>query len=459
LHLIKLTRFLVKTKCLNSFYHKTVNLNHPRGLPNRFIKFDQKELSKLEDEEVSTEKTKQIALTVNENSVVSIPTDSQLHFEIDSVLKNRSLDHIESQKEISNLIKSFQNEFQFYYLVENYSNKFTIDHLILFVSRLTNLRRENPNEKFELIPKIQNKVDKLFFKHGPHLSAINCFYFLRDLNNLEQNLSNQSVQILLQLLKYHVNQIELDKLVGLKVILNEFKIRYNQSEKNKNEFIDYLVRNLELALKYSVQLKQSELGTLQKASSATDMLVHFTNDLSQFHYSQLINYLATKWKYLKPIDILNLLESLAQRDLKHIPKLNLICGYVQKNFKLFDSKDLINKDKFIDNIYSYRLLKALNKLNFYYNETVELLIENILEIINSKTYLDLKLDETSSHVKIINCLFDSCIKYYCHKNMNLMKYFMNKYVNVDLPLKIGYENENINYHNFLYYVALCKYDQ
>lgn len=417
-----------------SGYHGTVRLNQPRGVAN----------IKRVEASVNVESLLPAIHEKQEQRITNAtPTDQELANEIDGKLKN--CENIE--QEMANLVKKFQNEFQFYYLIDRYSDKFTIRNLIICISSFRQVRENLPNEYLQPIPaKIQARIDDLFLKHGPYFSELNCSYFLSDLSKLKFTLDNYCIQVLFQLLKYHVNNLELDKLVTVKHLMNElvkgFDVKKFDDVKKK-KFVNELVSNLELALKYAVMLKcKSDSSTIV----ISNMLVYFTQDFSQNQYDDLLRSLKANWKYMRPAGVVYLVESLAKREYKHIVMLNLICNYVCFNMQLLDSTE----ERSIGEHFSYKILMALKKLNFYNGPTVEILVENILKKIKN-------LEDTKDHIDAVNGLLSTCISLNVHPNKHLIDYFINTFILNKNGIVTGYENVNLNYHDFLYYLAVCNH--
>ena len=219
-------------------------------------------------------------------------------------------------------------------------------------------------------------------------------------------------------------------------------IKLLDGDLKQKPFIHELVKNLELALMYSVMLK---LKNESNTHTIAHVLVYYSKDLTQIQYDEVLGILKTNWKHMRPGNIINLLESLASRQYKHIFVLNLICNYISYNYKSFDS-DEINKP--IEELYNYRILNALKKLNFYNGTLVEILVEDILKKINNK--------QNKKSVIGINCLLASCINLQLHSNKNLIDYFKHNYINDD-KIEVTTLNDRINYHDFIFYSAACNY--
>jgi hypothetical protein len=402
-------------------YHDTVKLNYPRNV-----------IKTIEKSHLPA-----IQIQNNQEIVKSVPTDYDLEMDIGAVLRNCD----DYDKEIGKLIKNFHSEYQFYYLIENFSEKFTIRTVILFVSNFRMIRDKNKIAEIMPIPvKVKEKFDKMFMKNGIYFSDLNCAYFLKDINKLGFMLNDNCVQVLLHLLKYHVNSLDLSSLRTVKHHMTELVKRFGDIKEHK--FINELVKNLELALKYSIMLKlKSDTNT----DTITNMLVYFTNDLTQIQYDEILKVLKFNWKHMRPVSIVKLLESLASRQYKHILMLDLICKYIGYNYNSFNSNEL---NMLVQESFNYRILNALNKLQFYDGPIVEILVEDILKKINNS--------KTKDSINAINCLIASCINLNLHANTNIIDYFKNNYISDD-SITAGYENVRLNYHDFIYYAAVCNY--
>ena len=135
----------------------------------------------------------------NQEIIKSIPTNLDLEIDISAVL--RTCDDFD--KEIGIMIKRFHSEYQFYHLIDHFWDKFTIRNVILFVINFR-LVRDKVETTLPIPAQVKEKIDKMFIKNGIYFSDLNCVFFLKDLYKLGFTLNDNCVQVLLQLLKYHV---------------------------------------------------------------------------------------------------------------------------------------------------------------------------------------------------------------------------------------------------------------
>ena len=212
----------------------------------------------------------------------------------------------------------------------------------------------------------------------------------------------------------------------------------------QKNFIDYLVRNLELALKYSVLLRFKKELLNVKPVTVTNMLVYFTNDFSTAQYDDILRCMKQNWNKFNINGVSRLLQSLATRDYKHVIILEMICTFF--NTHLNEFKGTIES---IENAFTFKILKALNKLNHFNSKTLEILIELTLKDLSKNKF-------QKSHVVATNLLLDSCIKFNNFKNLKLVDYFLSNFVDVEGSCVTECDGESLNYHDFLYYSALIK---
>lgn len=472
-------------------FHNTIKLNQPRGVSsadNVAQKTESPPLSLVQTQDYRPSR-REINRSLLKN--VGTPTDYDLKRQITYRLNNsgfRQMDNIEKEKLIGRLLESFNNVYQFYYLLENYINDISLDQFLYSIKCIDLWFLENKTNALEnadstVLPvNIQVIIDKYLLKNSIHIGELDCYKLFLRLNGLKQNLTNYPIQIMMQLLKYHVNNLELTALLHIKVVLDELETRYNNSfintiDKNKKDFIKYLVQNLDLAVRRGVELKLNEIHTLKTPFRAAAILEYYTNALSAYNYEHVLTYLFLNWKNIRLKERLIVTESMVKRGFKSKQYLDMVVAYINKKFyeaydnKKFPIKMVCPELYGFKYIYQYRFLCALDDLQYYDAKAIELLIKLCLEAIcNNVSYLEKNYHLSKHHVTIVNRLLSSSIKFETHRNVDLIEYFMKTFMKAEElndsettnasksnGYVTNYENSFLNYYDFLYYAAICNY--
>ncbi len=164
------------------------------------------------------------------------------------------------QKEIDKFIWKMKNPSYLYFLLEKFHPDFNhlnvvtcFDKLYKTISADSNISVENHFVEDQMIPKpIKSILSKLIFKHIRHFEPLDCYKVFHILFALRFPFSDFSYDCVFQILKYHVNDLNMRQLQAVKYKLNIFRI--NLPNNQENEFLN----NLEKAVNLAIQIKKND---------------------------------------------------------------------------------------------------------------------------------------------------------------------------------------------------------
>jgi len=198
---------------------------------------------------ISTQNTSSKLTQLPESLYINEEFKSSLVAHLDS----RNFQNIAyKQKEIDKFIWKMKNPSFLYYLLEKFHPEFNhlnvvtcFDKLYKIVSADLNMAVENHLVEDHVIPQpIKSILSKLIFKHVRHFEPLDCYKIFQSLFTLRFPFNDLSYDCIFQILKYHVNDLNMKQLLSLKSKLN------NQ----KNEFLN----NLEKAVNLAIQIKKND---------------------------------------------------------------------------------------------------------------------------------------------------------------------------------------------------------
>lgn len=465
----KISRSIYKSTFLNNprggSLKKDVELNEPTIINQKSI--DSQKASLLDDTndfEIINQKTR-AQFEVNKSiersdtdmqdpfsliDFTKIPT--QIEFEkLDSVLRGE-LSLPKRQAALKSIMKEAKSEFYFYHLIENYGKDFSVGNLLSFVGCLAKMKRDN-RLIFDIPLEIQKILDKQIIKYGPHFEAHNCAFAFNFMNKLELNLNNYSMLALIQLLKYHVNNLDLQVILSVKENLEETKLRSNKLEFKNKDFVHELCSTLDKALGYAVQLKQNDIKAVRTTKCFIEMLKYFHNDLSLINFQSAIGKFMDTIKLQKNEAIIEFCEVLAKKKYKHVNYLERVCKEIVIRTDTFDYGSFIKNEEFPslnepNEFFIYRILNSFLMLDFYDKNLTESLLAKLINIFKS---LPNEFNFSTKHIETLNALFDY-LSHNRHKSNEFIDFFYD-----DLFVRFGNKMENnLNYNDVVYYSALVE---
>ncbi len=219
-----------------------------------------------------------------ENEIVSAKTDELTISEgfkemLDRTLK-KPIRLIDKQITLKEIIFGTDSVYQLYYLIDFFHKDFTHHSLLYFIKKLKMLL---PEERitFEMPLKIKGHLTKLLIKCSPSFEAHECLTTFFNLNLLGFNLNDFAYHAAMQILKFHVNEFDLDDLIKIKKLLNELK---GEEMKISNEYVEILEKSLTIA----VELK---LADISQINTANRLIRYFGNDLSKNNLERVRQYI------------------------------------------------------------------------------------------------------------------------------------------------------------------------
>jgi hypothetical protein len=388
---------------------------------------------------------------------LSSPTDHDIENKFSHLLSIADLQ--QKNSDLSKLIWNLKNQYEFYYLIEKFGKQLTptnlCNYFIAFTKYSKHFRNTNIQNQIEIPKHIVQIFNERILSQSIHMEDTQCRRVFQCLYGLGFGIDNYGVQALMQLLKYHVNTLGIQDLCSVKNYLEYYKTR----DHTKNEFTRNLKTTLDMALKFSFELKQNELGTLIDHRHCIDILTHYAKELSETSFQQILYKLHIKQAEMNTFGLVNLTEALAKRKYRHTGRLNYICKFITThvnsfhyNFELAAQKnDPQIGSTFLRNFYSFRFFNALRSLNYYDQTAIDLLLKDILSTFNDPKYVEMGLNLTRDHQTMMKTILKGIITFR-HKNIDFIEYFMDS--NCDAN-----NMHRTNSCDLLYYASLCKYDK
>ncbi|CAF0716139.1 unnamed protein product [Brachionus calyciflorus] len=324
------------------------------------------------------------------------------------------------QDEINNIVYKMENPYNLFYLYEKYSKEFNSYNLVNFIKKMAYLSR---NDKllgdygvFVLPEKVKKLMTKQIIKISPQFEPFQCFTVLQKLNQLGFKLNDFSAKAILQITKYHVNELSLDEVILTKEILS--KLKNENGTLVTNEYSDNLDKALDLAV-------QTKLDNLKHPRQAIHLLKNFSKSISIFNFEQIIDLIYERVRQSNLNEIVDLVKILAERNFSHL-KLEL------------KIKKFIIKENLDDSLKLKHLHDCFLKLKFYDQELQDYFIQKQLNNLTKSDSFD-----------VLSGLLQSCI-FFGHKSLDLLEFS-----NCDKYL----QNELFPVADFIYYSALTGYDK
>lgn len=123
------------------------------------------------------------------------------------------------QDELNKIIAKLSNLFNMFHLLEAHCNDFSHVNFVKFVKHLTHMLKDsNMYASFDkqLPAEIKSKLSKIVVKHAPHLDPYDCYCVFQRAGPLGFDLNDSYTKCVMQLLKYHVNELDISHLIKAK---------------------------------------------------------------------------------------------------------------------------------------------------------------------------------------------------------------------------------------------------
>jgi hypothetical protein len=208
------------------------------------------------------------------------------------------------QDEFNRIMSNLKNVFNILHLLEQYAHDFHPQNLVNFIKRLSYLlNTSDPEitkiENFKMPQPIKTQLTKLIIKHVPYMEAFDCYAVFQRVGTLQFELDDHFAKAVMQLLKYHVNDLDIGQLIKIKQNVAFLKRRKQQKEallesnppsqivrrgkkpEQKLEIVDKLEKALDLA----AQLKYQDV---KEPRDAINVLRCFSSALSDANFEKII---------------------------------------------------------------------------------------------------------------------------------------------------------------------------
>jgi hypothetical protein len=249
------------------------------------------------------------------------------------------------QDEINKIVSNLKSVFNMFHLLEEHSHDFSPTNLAHFVNRLNFLLTANDDSvtaTFKMPAPIKALLTKLLLKHVPHMLPLECYHVFQRVQPLQFQLDDPFTRALMQLLKYHVNELSVEQLVKAKInlsILKKAKAEGTKAvvsdQRNESKALtvrkkskisgsgDQIVDSLDTALDLAAELKYQDV---KDPREVVKFLRHFGNSVSEANFTQIMNFMSSRdgFKGLGLPQSLELVKAMAKRDFKHLKLLRKI---------------------------------------------------------------------------------------------------------------------------------------
>lgn len=362
----------------------------------------------------------------------------------------------QKQNDINRLIKTTDNVYQLIFMYDNYNKIFSPQNFFNFVMKLNKLSLSNSNIPLN---QIKNSLLKSILKHGPEFNGQDCKKVLLYFNDNGILLDEPICKSLVMLLRYHLNELELNDLIDLKIIVNKYNKEFSSNKK-----IDY-IDSFEKSLNLTVQLKCNKISDIHQAFN---ILIYFGSTLNSVDYQKILIYLSksTEKFSISLTTLANLIEIICQNRPNSLAKLIL----ERAMDSIDEHKNMINKYKkmcisdttstdFNKKMYFYQLFNRIMKTS---NEKPGLIslkkFDNIinyqLKFVEDLDQKDLKNNDLvieSIHV-LLNFFILKRYKSYEAVQLILNKFFNSNYEFIN-------NEKNFPVAELIYYIGLTKFDR
>lgn len=399
------------------FFKKIITKTTPKLLDKKYSDLSsQNEIISL------SEKSSLINSNHSRNNDLSLIINQDFVKVLDQKLNSSNFKSLAyKQDEINSLIYKIENPFHLFYLYENYSIEFNPFNLVNMIKKLAYFSRNQnltQNGLFFIPEAINNSLTKQIIKIGPHLESFQCLTIFEKLVQIGYKINDYSIKALLQLLKYHVNDFDLDDLIRCRNFVQRLSINPDGTT-TSNEYAE----NLDKALTLAVQIK---LEDLKNVKQTVNLLKIFSSSISDLNFERIIDFIY---------------ERLVQKDVNHI--IDLVKIMSERHFShlklLFKIKKIVLRQNITDCSELKNLHDSFLKLKFYDSEIQDHFIKNQIE--NYKN--------SPANVEIFNGLLKSS-SFFVHKSFTLLDFINEK--------KLFYEN-TFSVLRYIIYSALTGYEK
>lgn len=369
-----------------------------------------------------SERTKLINANQSRDSDLSLMINQEFVKVLDQKLNNYNFKSLAyKQDEINSLIYKIENPFHLFYLYDNYSIEFNPFNLVNLIKKLAYFSRNQnltENGLFFIPEPINKSLTKQIIKIGPQLESFQCLIILDKLVQLGYKINDYSIKAMLQLLKFHVNDFDLDDLNRCKFFLQRLTIN-SDGTTTSNEYAE----NLDKALTLAVQIKLEDLKNVRQT---VNLIKNFSSSVSDVNFERIINFVY---------------ERLLQKDVNHTT--DLVKKMAERNFShlklFFKIKKFVMRQNIIDCNELKELHDSFFKLKFYDSEIQDYFIKTQIE----------KYTTSSVNVEIFNGLLESSI-YFVHKSFSLLDFVSEKKL---------YNENGFSVLKYIFYSALTGYEK
>jgi hypothetical protein len=346
------------------------------------------------------------------------------------------------QDELHAIMHKLTNHFNMFYLLENYSKDFNAFNLASYIKRLALIIKTNNEVEFIMTQRVKSLLTKMIVNQVPHMLSIDCYQVFQRLGSLKFTLNDQTTKAMLQILKYHVNDLDLDQLIQMKKNV-DFLQRNNPNPNEINEYVE----PFEKAVVLAVQLKYQTCTTPHQA---VKLLKYYYSKLSDGVFNEIIGFVNSKYKDLKLDSALELTKVLADKNLKHLSLLNKITYLILRaknedmlayRFTSLEMVETSSQEKvFMEVLHVFQ--EYFLKLKFYDTKLLDFVIDKTIEL--SK---DQNITTMFDKIKMI---LKSCV-YFQHKRQDFIDLLLERKINEH------FEKEDFPVTQFLFYAGLINY--
>ncbi len=363
---------------------------------------------------------------------------------------------LQKQQDIGKLMNNIENVYQILFMYEKYNKDFCKQNFINFVMKLAKLSISNCNV---ILSPIKLSILKSLLKHGPNYNGQECKKLLFYFNDLGILLDEPICKALLLLLRFHLNDLELNDLIELKALIYSFN-----KHPNLNKRINY-IDSFEKSLNLSVQLQYHKISDIYQALY---ILIYFGLTLSPVDYQKILTFISKSSEnfQLSLTKLTNLVEILSHNyrfDILTRKVLEKIIYSIGKHKNMIDkcSNIYISDECSIDfkkrmHLYELfnRIMKAFEIFEFLPLKKFDYIIKYQLKYIN-----DIDISRLQQNNLVINSskILLRIFLIHRYKSYETIMLMFNKFF--DSKYELINKDENFPLSELIYYIGFTMFDK
>jgi uncharacterized protein YfbU (UPF0304 family) len=263
------------------------------------------------------------------------------------------------------------------------------------------------------------------------------------------DLNDHAYKAVLQILKYHCNELQLPSLIAIKEDLQFLKSKIGYKE-GASEYVD----NMDKVLSLAVQIKFENLKT---STEAVNLLRLFLNDFSATNFEKILNFVHKNPFDLDLKSLLHLLEIMNAKSYFHLSLLkklgDMLVIVKEKQVRYELSHSEINHHNHLLEVYSIYLTSVVRnilKLKYHSIRLFQFIANTQLAHLKKSIHTTDKLE---SNLAMVDALLEACI-FFQHKRVDLVEFLHTTKLSQE---KCLLKTEKFPLIRFLIYSSMINY--